>query len=273
MSDTLTKVGGKGVLSAKVAAIMRLDRERQSAPPDTKAGRKAARQNRVRQEAIDALKTGAPQAEMLALLSEAARMRQGGHFTEAKAALMSCLELATRYRSRLQRGKKPPFGAPVLPNVIRWLRCDHFISLADSKTLLRLIDHPEANNTYVVELYAATHKFCADLAHLAGLEGESQPDETNGCRQAAVERPKPPAPPPAAHYRAEAITQRECDVLELVVAGKTTRQIASILDLPPISIKNYKSRILKKLDSPNAADLIRIAAPALADPPPAGDGK
>lgn len=58
---------------------------------------------------------------------------------------------------------------------------------------------------------------------------------------------------------AVSLTERECDVLRLVVAGLTARQIASRLVLSPRTVENHVQHILRKIDLPNRAALVRYA--------------
>ncbi len=145
-------------------AVILRERELQAASPDTNAGRKAARQNRMRQATIEVLKTGAPQTAMLALLGVATCLRKVGYLVEAKSALLSCLELGLRFRDRLQRGKE---GTHATVDVIRWMRCEGYISKHDSRWLLQLVISEKASEGYIAELYTAAHKVCDGLAHWA----------------------------------------------------------------------------------------------------------
>lgn len=58
---------------------------------------------------------------------------------------------------------------------------------------------------------------------------------------------------------APALTERELDVLELVVQGLTGRQIATQLVLSPRTVENHVQRLLRKLGQPNRAALVRHA--------------
>lgn len=59
---------------------------------------------------------------------------------------------------------------------------------------------------------------------------------------------------PAAH-----LTEREADVLRLVVEGLTGRQIATRLVLSPRTVENHVQHLLRKLGVPNRAALVRYA--------------
>ena len=64
-----------------------------------------------------------------------------------------------------------------------------------------------------------------------------------------------------AHSRSplESLSQREREILPLVVAGKTSAEIAQSLFLSPKTVESYRSRMMRKLDLPDTASLIRWA--------------
>ncbi|GAA4539631.1 response regulator transcription factor [Pseudonocardia xishanensis] len=55
------------------------------------------------------------------------------------------------------------------------------------------------------------------------------------------------------------LTGRETDVLRLVVEGLTSRQIATRLVLSPRTVENHIQRMLRKVDVPGRAALVRYA--------------
>ncbi|MGE3287852.1 MAG: LuxR C-terminal-related transcriptional regulator [Pseudonocardia sp.] len=55
------------------------------------------------------------------------------------------------------------------------------------------------------------------------------------------------------------LTERESDVLALVVAGRTARQIATRLTLSPRTVENHVNNMLRRFDVPNRAALVRYA--------------
>lgn len=55
------------------------------------------------------------------------------------------------------------------------------------------------------------------------------------------------------------LTEREADVLRMVVAGYTARQIAGRLVLSPRTVENHVQNMLRKLNVPNRAALVRHA--------------
>jgi DNA-binding NarL/FixJ family response regulator len=59
--------------------------------------------------------------------------------------------------------------------------------------------------------------------------------------------------------RQDLLTERENDVLRLIVDGKTAKQIAEILFISPRTVENYKNNLLKKLGFHKTSDLIKYA--------------
>ncbi|MDF2178160.1 response regulator transcription factor [Aliiglaciecola sp. CAU 1673] len=57
----------------------------------------------------------------------------------------------------------------------------------------------------------------------------------------------------------DVLTRREREVFFLVVAGKTSKTIAELLNMSLKTVENHRSKILKKLQAGNVAELIRIA--------------
>lgn len=64
---------------------------------------------------------------------------------------------------------------------------------------------------------------------------------------------------PAAHPSAalrELLTERERQIAELLVAGRSNREIAAELHLSPETVKGYVARVLRKLGAANRADAV-----------------
>lgn len=55
------------------------------------------------------------------------------------------------------------------------------------------------------------------------------------------------------------LTQRERQVLQLVVEGKTSAEIGTILSLAPNTISSYRSRLMRKLGVKDVVSLVRYA--------------
>ena len=60
----------------------------------------------------------------------------------------------------------------------------------------------------------------------------------------------------------ESLSQREREVLHLVVEGKTSAEIGEMLCLSPKTVESYRSRMMHKLGVPDMAGLIRFAIQA-----------
>jgi DNA-binding NarL/FixJ family response regulator len=58
---------------------------------------------------------------------------------------------------------------------------------------------------------------------------------------------------------ADPLTLRERQVLQLVAEGKTTKEIADVLDLGVKSAESYRTRIMQKLEIHTTAGLVRYA--------------
>ncbi len=54
----------------------------------------------------------------------------------------------------------------------------------------------------------------------------------------------------------ENLSDREFEILKLIAGGKTTKTIANDLSISPKTVSTFRSRILKKLDLRNNADII-----------------
>jgi DNA-binding NarL/FixJ family response regulator len=57
-----------------------------------------------------------------------------------------------------------------------------------------------------------------------------------------------------------ALTTREREVFHLVAEGKTTKEIAGLLDISVKTADNHRTRVMEKLGVHNAAELVRYAA-------------
>ncbi|AAR33588.1 response regulator transcription factor [Geobacter sulfurreducens] len=69
-------------------------------------------------------------------------------------------------------------------------------------------------------------------------------------RSACADLPKSPL---------DSLSQREREVLQLVVEGKKSSEIAEILSLSPKSIETYRSRLMIKLGITNIPSLVKFA--------------
>jgi DNA-binding NarL/FixJ family response regulator len=58
---------------------------------------------------------------------------------------------------------------------------------------------------------------------------------------------------------AESLSERECEVLQLLAEGATSKEIALALGLRPKTVENHRARILDKLGVTNSASAVRTA--------------
>jgi DNA-binding NarL/FixJ family response regulator len=56
-----------------------------------------------------------------------------------------------------------------------------------------------------------------------------------------------------------ALSSRELEVLQLVVEGKTSPEIARILTLSPKTVETYRSRLMRKLNIRDVPSLVKFA--------------
>jgi FixJ family two-component response regulator len=75
--------------------------------------------------------------------------------------------------------------------------------------------------------------------------------------QRQQENPSPNAAPIGIPGR-EPLTRREREVLNLIVAGASSKEAGRTLGISPRTVEFHRARILEKVDAKNTADLIRI---------------
>ena len=68
----------------------------------------------------------------------------------------------------------------------------------------------------------------------------------------------------------EPLTHRECDVLELIIAGRTNRQISAELHISNETVKSHAARIFRKLDVHSRTQAIARARELGMSPPTGG---
>jgi DNA-binding NarL/FixJ family response regulator len=59
--------------------------------------------------------------------------------------------------------------------------------------------------------------------------------------------------------RAESLTPRQREILQLIAEGRTARQIAALLHISQKTVEAHRTQIMKQLDIHNLAGLIRYA--------------
>lgn len=62
-----------------------------------------------------------------------------------------------------------------------------------------------------------------------------------------------------ARHRLRVLTPRENEIVDAIVAGRTTKQIAEVLGVSQRTIDAHRAAIFQKLDISSAAELIRLA--------------
>lgn len=70
-----------------------------------------------------------------------------------------------------------------------------------------------------------------------------------------------------AQERITQLTPRECEVLDLLVGGKSNKEIAKVLGTSPRTIDVHRARVLHKLAVSNLPDLVHLVLAARATPP------
>lgn len=64
----------------------------------------------------------------------------------------------------------------------------------------------------------------------------------------------------ALHLRYSKLTERERQIMTMVVAGKLNKQIAAELQLAEATVKLHRGHMMRKMRASSVADLVRIAA-------------
>ena len=64
------------------------------------------------------------------------------------------------------------------------------------------------------------------------------------------------------------LTQREQEVMGLVVAGQMNKQIAGLLALSEVTVKMHRGRVMRKMGAMSVAELVRMADRLGVSPPP-----
>jgi DNA-binding NarL/FixJ family response regulator len=96
----------------------------------------------------------------------------------------------------------------------------------------------------------------AELVHAVRRTAAGEAVFSPGLAEVVLEAHGRSSAPAAAPAR---LTEREADVLRLVVEGLTARQIATRLVLSPRTVENHVQHVLRKLELNNRAALVRYA--------------
>lgn len=70
-----------------------------------------------------------------------------------------------------------------------------------------------------------------------------------------------------ARQRLRVLSPRESEIVDAIVAGRTTKQIAEVLGVSQRTVDAHRANILQKLELSSAAELIRVAVLAGLAPP------
>jgi DNA-binding NarL/FixJ family response regulator len=98
------------------------------------------------------------------------------------------------------------------------------------------------------EVVSAVRAVCVGRRYLCRKIAETMIDDYVRQRKATLE--KSPL---------ERLSLREREVLQLVVEGKSSKEIANILHLSPKSVETYRSRIMQKLNINDIPGLVKFA--------------
>ena len=78
------------------------------------------------------------------------------------------------------------------------------------------------------------------------------------CMDAGERRQRDRAEHSELETRLQRLTQRENEVLDLVLAGKHSREVAEVLKISPRTVEVYKSRLMEKLQVTRTNELLRM---------------
>ena len=95
----------------------------------------------------------------------------------------------------------------------------------------------------------------AGIRAVARGDGMLSPTITRRLISVFARRPEPDVPPP----RLDQLTDRERQVFDLVVAGRSNREVAAALRISEATAKTYVTRILAKLGVRDRANLVILA--------------
>ena len=122
-----------------------------------------------------------------------------------------------------------------------------------------------------VELLERARRYAADLVRAAGeplrILQDGLGDGDGGLPAAAAQRAD--AARQTYEQGVATLTRRERQVMDLMVRGHSSREMAKMLDLAPKTIEGYRARVKEKLGVKSLADLVRLSLTAT---PPAAPG-
>jgi DNA-binding NarL/FixJ family response regulator len=116
---------------------------------------------------------------------------------------------------------------------------DHYVLEALRTGIKAFVVKTEAS----ADLVRAIHEVLGGMVYLS-------PRVSRALAQAYMAKSALPADP---------LTPREREVLQLVAEGKTSKEVAGFLGISAKTVESHRARILKKLDAPNTAGIVRYA--------------
>ena len=87
--------------------------------------------------------------------------------------------------------------------------------------------------------------------------GQGLLDQVNAALKLDRERRRQSREMSALHAHYQALTQREREIMELVVAGDSSKAIAKMLGISPKTVDIHRANIMKKLDVHTIAELVQ----------------
>lgn len=133
------------------------------------------------------------------------------------------------------------------------------LSRVSPKTRVVLLTHHDEQQ-YVTEAlrcnvkgYVLKSQVAKDLVRAIVEVYRGQVYLSPGIARAVVESYASPEHP------AHTLSVRERQVLQLIAAGKTTKDIAALIDISPKTVESHRARLMQKLDIHEIAGLVRYA--------------
>ena len=131
---------------------------------------------------------------------------------------------------------------------------------ADLSSMVELLRTQQAAKTdHVVAASALAAQGGQMLVHGAGRSELSMDGVTTGDLTLAPTRT-------ADNGIADKLTPREQEILEHVLGGETSKQIADKLGISPRTVEEHRARILQKSGAANTAELVKLAMSAAPAP-------
>jgi PAS domain S-box-containing protein len=151
---------------------------------------------------------------------------------------------------------------------VRWLRCRGF-PVCDRAGIVRRLGFVLEDRTTQRQAEALLDDLQRRVAGLARVAGDpfgvlrraldvGPRDASASGRNRRAPLPSRPAADGFAQ-RSASLTRREREVMELVVGGQSTKQIADSLGLRRKTVECYRTQVMRKMRLGNVAELVRLA--------------